>query len=103
MPNVKDRIDHRPTQNLEAYDLYLQGRYYLSRFSEDGWKRAVEAFNRAIEKDPKFALAYVGLANAYGGVSDFTMSPRHPIPKARTAVQPALSLHHSPRHAHSTL
>jgi serine/threonine-protein kinase len=103
LPDVKDRIDHRPTQNLEAYDLYLQGRYYFSRFSENGWSRAVEAFNRAIEKDPNFALAYVGLANAYGGVSDFTMSPRDAIPKARAAVERALALDDSLGEAHGAL
>jgi adenylate cyclase len=103
LPSVRDRINRRPTQNLEAYDLYLQGQYYLSRYSEDGWNRAVEAFNRAIEKDPKFALAYVGLANAYGGASDFTMSPRDAVPKARAALERALALDDSLGEAHGVL
>jgi tetratricopeptide (TPR) repeat protein len=67
LPAVKERLDKRPTENLEAYNLYLQGRYYYyySQPSSDRWTKAIDAFSRAIEKDPNFALAYTGLANAY--------------------------------------
>lgn len=92
LPGVQARLERRPTENLEAYNLYLQGRYYLSQFSEDGWTKAVEAFNRAIEKDPNFALAYTGVADAYGSVSDFTMAPREAVPKSKAAAERALAI-----------
>ena len=103
LPAVKERLDKRPTENLEAYNLYLQGRYFYSQFSEDGWTKAIDAYNRAIEKDPNFALAYTGLATAYSFAADFTMSPRDAIPKIRTAVAQALALDDSLSEAHGAL
>ena len=61
----RDRIRRKPTENLTAYDLYLQGQaYYEVRRKEDN-ERAVELFRQALELDPKFALGYAGLANCY--------------------------------------
>jgi adenylate cyclase len=103
LPELKERLDKRPTENLEAYNLYLQGRYYYSQFSEDGWTKAIDAFSRAIEKDPNFALAYTGLAIAYSFAADFTMPPREAIPKIRAAVTRALALDNSLGEAHGAL
>jgi serine/threonine-protein kinase len=103
LPAVKERLDKRPTDNLEAYNLYLQGRYYYSQFSEDGWTKAIDAYSRAIEKDPNFALAYTGLATAYSFSANFTMSMRDAIPKIRPAVARALALDDSLSEAHGAL
>jgi len=103
LPGLKERLDKRPTESLEAYNLYLQGRYYYSQFSEDGWTKAIEAFSRAIERDPNFALAYTGLATAYSFAADFTMPPRDAIPKIRAAVARALALDDSLGEAHGAL
>jgi len=56
----------RPTENLAAYNLYLQGRHLLNQRTEEGLRRAVEMFEKAIVEDPQYAHAYSGLADAYG-------------------------------------
>jgi TolB-like protein/class 3 adenylate cyclase/Flp pilus assembly protein TadD len=103
LPSVKSRIDRRPTANQEAYDLYLKGRYFVTQLSEDGWTKAVDSFEKAIALDPGFAQAYVGLGQSYGTVSDFVMSPRQAIPKARAALERALTLDPNLADAHGTL
>jgi len=62
------RVKHaqRPTENLAAYNLYLQGRHLLNQRTEEGLRRAVEMFEKAIVEDPQYAHAYSGLADAYG-------------------------------------
>jgi len=59
------RIRKEPTRDLEAYQLYLQGRHYFIRYSEDGLRRGIEYFERAIARDADYAMAHVGLAQAY--------------------------------------
>jgi TolB-like protein len=64
-PNERDEIQQKPTDNVTAYDLFLQGRaYYLLRHKDDN-EKAIELFRQALELDPKFSLGYVGLASAY--------------------------------------
>jgi adenylate cyclase len=101
LPQLKGRIDQRPTQNLAAYDLYLQGQYYASQFSEDGFVKANGAFRSAISMDPQFAKAYVGLADALA--NDLTLSPRQAIPQVRAAIEPALAIDDSLGEAHGVL
>jgi len=104
LPNEKTRVEHKPTENLEAYDLYLQGRYYLySQFSEEGFTKAIDYFNRAIEKDPNFALAYSELGQAYGEASVFTQPPRDAIPKAKAFIQRALAIDDTLADAHNAM
>jgi len=55
----------RPTENLTAYNLYLQGRYHLSQRTEEGLRKAIEFFDKVIVEDPRYAQAYSGLADAY--------------------------------------
>jgi TolB-like protein len=59
----KRKIDEKPTDNLEAYNLYRLGRYYTNTLSEDGMKKGLEFFQQAVSKDPRFALAYAGIAD----------------------------------------
>ena len=77
--------------SLEAYDLYLRGRYFWNRFSFD---KAVTLFQQAIEKDPNYAPAYAALADAYAFLSiGFDILPSHDaMPKAREAARKALEL-----------
>ncbi|MBV9876934.1 MAG: protein kinase [Verrucomicrobia bacterium] len=64
-PNERDQIQQKPTDNVTAYDLFLQGRaYYLLRHKDDN-EKSIELYRQALELDPKFSLGYVGLANAY--------------------------------------
>ena len=66
----KQRLRKHSTENAEAYQLYLKGRYYSNKASLEGLKKSVDYFQQAIEKDPGNALAYAGLANSYGNTGD---------------------------------
>ncbi len=80
------------TGNLDAYHLYLRGRYYLSRRGL-GLKKALESFHNAIVLDPNYALAYAGLADACTILAEYGIAlPNEVRPKARAAVQKALEL-----------
>jgi len=70
----KKQLDKKPTENLEAYNLYRQGRYYGDQVSEEGIKKAIPFFEQAIQKDPRFALAYAGMADSYVAAADAVMA-----------------------------
>lgn len=61
----RQRLTRHPTENAEAYQLYLRGLYYWNRWTEEGLKKAAEYFREAVQKDPNYALAYAGLADTY--------------------------------------
>jgi len=103
VPRVREQLDRPPTRNLGAYDLYLRGRYYFSKALEDGYTKAIDAFSRATEEDPNFALAYSGLGAAYGYAGDFDMPQQVAIPKARTAIERALAIDNNLGEAHGLL
>ncbi|HVQ56102.1 MAG TPA: tetratricopeptide repeat protein [Pyrinomonadaceae bacterium] len=87
------RLARNYTENTEAYQLYLKGRYQWNKRTKESLKRAVEYFNQAIEKDPSFALAYAGLADCYVVFSSYGVeSPADAFPKARMAAQKALEI-----------
>ena len=65
----------RPTENLAAYNLYLQGRYHLNQRTEEGLRKAVELFEKAIVEDAQYAQAYSGLADAYGLLGHYGVLP----------------------------
>jgi adenylate cyclase len=95
----------RPTENTEAHELYLKGRYFLSgRRNGDDLKRAIDYFNQAIIKDPNYALAYAGLADSYTllpGWSDQSLAEC--FAKARWAASKALELDNNLAEAHTSL
>jgi adenylate cyclase len=70
LPVEKQAIEKRPTANGEAHDLYLKGRYHWHKRTEKEFRIAIRFFEQAIEMDPKYALAYVGLADCYLGLCD---------------------------------
>jgi len=61
----KQKIEKIPTKNTEAYNLYLMGRFFWNKRTEDGLKKSIEYFSKAVAADPDYALAYAGLADAY--------------------------------------
>jgi serine/threonine protein kinase/tetratricopeptide (TPR) repeat protein len=84
------RLARTLTQDTEAYQLYLKGRYWSERLTEEGFHKAVGYFNQAIEKDPVYALAYAGLADAYYWVSNTYLPPREAMEKSRAAAMRAI-------------
>ena len=93
------------TDNLEAYQLYLKGRYQTSYWTADGLSRAVESFQRAVESDPQYALAYAGLADAHSklGFGSGARPPAEEFSKARAAATKALELDNTLAEAHVSL
>ena len=92
-------------QNSDAYQLYLQGRFYVNRLSAGGASQAIDYFQQAIAKDPNYALAYSGMADAYFSLSRSTaaLSPKEAGAKARQAAEKALELDPSLSEAHTSM
>jgi tetratricopeptide (TPR) repeat protein len=99
----KKQLDKKPTENLEAYNLYRQGRYYSDKLSEEGTRKALPFFQQAIEKDPRFALAYTGLADLYVIAADAYIPPREAFSKAKEAALKAIELDDTLAEAHASL
>ncbi len=102
----ENRIAKHYTDNPDAYQLYLKGRYFLSNGTREGQKKSVEYFQQAVNLDPDFALGYAGMADAYtllGTTFLATMQPREAMPKARVAAQRALEIDSSLSEAHTSL
>jgi serine/threonine protein kinase len=92
------------TKNLEAYQLYLKGRFQMNKRTPDGLREAVEDFQRAIEKDSAYALAYTGLAEAYTMASFLNVYPPIEVmSKAKAAAAKALEIDDSLAEAHVAL
>jgi TolB-like protein/Tfp pilus assembly protein PilF len=99
----KSSIAKTPTVNPEAYELYLKGRFFWNKRSGADLRKAIDYFERAIAKDPNYALAYVGLADSYLLLSQYaSASPRESLPPARAALKKALSLDDSLAEAHAS-
>jgi len=89
----RKRLAVAPTQSLDAYQAYLLGRQQFDKMTTESLKRAIESFERAVELDPGFALAYVGLADSYGWLSETSDQPwEEMLTKAQAAVDEALAL-----------
>jgi adenylate cyclase len=71
----KQQVTKQGTQNLEAYQLYVKGRYYWNKRTNADIKTAISYFNQAIDKDPGYALAYAGLADAFGVLGNYGEDP----------------------------
>jgi serine/threonine protein kinase/tetratricopeptide (TPR) repeat protein len=101
----KSRIALRSTQNSEAYQLYLQGRFYWNRRTAGGVNKAIDFFEQAIQKDPNFALAYSGLADSYFSLArnSAALSPKEAGAKALQAAEKAVEVDPSLAEAHASL
>ena len=80
------------TTNPEAYQFYLKGNFYRTKYTEDGYKKGIEYYEKAIAIDPNYALAYHGIAAAYDFANGWYLSPKESEPKAKTASLKALEL-----------
>ena len=96
------RLAKHYTDDPEAHELYLQGRFYLNKFTEDGTKLARKYFEQAIARDPRYALAYSGLAESYA-FGEIGLPPEDAFPKAREAAVKALDLDETLGEAHAVL
>ena len=91
------------TNNPDAYQLYLKGKYYQSKYNEDSYQKAIAYYKQAIEIDPNYALAYLGIAGAYNTASDWYLAPNEAMPKAKAADLKALELDNTLAEAHYLL
>src|SRR6266705_854092 len=100
----QNAIAVRPTESAEAHQLYLRGRYFWNKRTGADLKKAIDYFNQAIGKDPNYALAYAGLADAYVLLSAYAeASPKESLPQAKAAAAKALELDSTLGEAHATL
>ncbi|HEX3583135.1 MAG TPA: protein kinase, partial [Thermoanaerobaculia bacterium] len=89
----KKKLKKKSTENSEAYQLYLKGRFQWNKRTEDGLKRGIALFNQAIENDPSFASAYAGLADSYVTLAtNIPLPPRETMPKAKAAAERAIEI-----------
>jgi TolB-like protein len=103
-PQEQIQLRRRRPVDPEAYQLYLKGRYYWNRRTEEGFHRAIEYFSGAIEKDPNYALAYAGLADCYNLLGVFGyVPPRDAYPRGKAAATKALELDEELAEAHASL
>ena len=93
----------RPTPNLEAYDLYLQGMFLANKSSEEQLRKSLELFARSLEKDPHSAATWAGIAKAWFWLADAYVKPLEAYPKVREAATKALELDHENAEAHAYL
>jgi serine/threonine protein kinase/TolB-like protein/Tfp pilus assembly protein PilF len=92
------------TENAEAYQLYVKGRFYLAQRTREGLYKALDQFNQAVAKDPNYAQAYIGLADAYLLLFDRGwMSNVEASPKIRSAAQRAIELDPTLAEPHAAL
>jgi TolB-like protein/Tfp pilus assembly protein PilF len=97
-------ISMQPTQNTEAHQLYLKGRYFWNKRTGPDLQKAIDYFKQAIEKDPDYALAYVGLGDSYILLSGFGAAPpQDSFPLAEAAAKKALEIDDNLAEAHTTL
>ncbi|UCC83473.1 MAG: tetratricopeptide repeat protein, partial [Gemmatimonadota bacterium] len=97
---VAEQLVRPPTVNLEAYDLYLKGRYFVNQGGE-GPAKGLECFQQALACDPEYGLAHAGVAEAYTWIGNTgILRPREALPKAREAAIRALELDETLAEAH---
>ncbi|HEX7253188.1 MAG TPA: protein kinase [Thermoanaerobaculia bacterium] len=99
----RKKLGKRYTENAEAYQAYLKGRFFAGKYTEEGWKKAFEYFRQAIQIDPTYALAYAGLTVACWNVSNVQKAPREVMPEAREAAHKSVELDDQLAEAHASL
>jgi TolB-like protein/DNA-binding winged helix-turn-helix (wHTH) protein/Tfp pilus assembly protein PilF len=103
-PQEEARLAGARPVNPEAYEAYLKGRYFWNKRTEEGFKKGIEYFQQAIEKDPGYALAYAGVADSYLVLADWAyLAPDEAYPTARVAATQALETDDSLAEAHTSL
>lgn len=103
-PQEETRLAHARPVNLEAHEAYLKGRYYLNKRTEEGFRRAVEYFSEAVQKDHNYGLGYSGLADSYILLGEYSLLPaKEAFTKAREAAAKALEVDDTLAEAHNAL
>ncbi len=97
------KVTKNYTENNEAYQLYLKGRYHWNKLDEDGYKRSLDYFQQAITLDPNYALAHAGIADGYILAADWYLSNREAMAKAKPAATRALEIDDTLAEAHSSM
>jgi TolB-like protein/Flp pilus assembly protein TadD len=104
--SAKQVLASKPTENPQAHELYLKGRYFWNRRTGENLKRAADYFQQAIGKDPNYALAYSGLADCHVLLPvypDLGSNPRDELPQALDAARKAVELDDTLAEAHTSL
>jgi len=96
----RQKLTKGSTDNPEAYQFYLKGKYYTNKFTKDGFAKGIDYFNQAIAIDPNYGLAYNGLAYNYINQDDWFIRPNEAGPKARDAANRALAIDDADADAH---
>ncbi|TET74478.1 MAG: tetratricopeptide repeat protein [Candidatus Aminicenantes bacterium] len=100
----KSRLAKRFTENAEAHQAYLKGRFYWNKRTEVGLMQGLDYFKQAIEKDPGYALAYTGIADSYNLLGRYShLGPNEAMPKAKAAAIKALEIDDELGEAHTSL
>ncbi|UCE41507.1 MAG: protein kinase [Candidatus Aminicenantes bacterium] len=100
----KTRLLKRSTDNMDAYHLYLKGLYFFNKRSKEGMEKGIEYFQKAIDIDPDYAAAYVGLVESFIQLGFWGfLSPKESISKAKTLAEKALRLDDSIADVHTAL
>ena len=100
----KKRLSKDSTDDPEAYQLYLKGRYYWDKRTPESLAKSKDYFQQAIDKDPNYVLAHVGMAEYYYVLSDYTYTPtRETNPKLKAAATRALAIDDTQAEAHALL
>ena len=103
-PDEHTRVRREPTKDIQAYRLFLQGRRWFTRYTPEACDRAIEYFDRAIERDPAFALAWANLAMAYTDLAEIgAVAPDGAYRRATEAAETALRLDPDLSAAHVTM
>jgi len=104
LSDEKSKLIRHPTENLDAYDLYLLGRFFYYKSAEEDLKKAIRYLDQAIAKDPNYALAYADQATCYTVLCGIGyLAPKESYPKAKEAVIKALKLDEELGEAHASL
>lgn len=100
----RNRLPNSPPESMETYELYLQGRYHWTRWRTEGAEQAIHYFEAAIQKDPRYAPAWAGIAYSYCWLGFFgALPPNQAMPRAKQAAEKALALDDSLAAAHTAL
>jgi serine/threonine protein kinase/Flp pilus assembly protein TadD len=100
----QQQLTKRDTTNPEAYQFYLRGRYYWNKRTAENLKKAIQEFQQALDRDPNFALGYVGVADCYLLLQQYAGAPAsEALPQARAALERALQIDGTLAEAHASL
>ncbi|HEX4594526.1 MAG TPA: protein kinase [Bryobacteraceae bacterium] len=100
----KQRMTRGATEDRAAYQLYLLGRYQWNKQTLEGLQESIDYFQQAVQKDPRYALAYAGQADSYAQLADFNVLPtREVLPKVKSAAAKSLELDEAGAEAHTSL